>query len=177
MPTTAMGLRGHGRDSNPRTFRSTVFKTAAINRSAAPPGERAYPRCADRRALCDQWPLQRKASFEEPEGHEPSLNRRPVSLRSMPQVRRCRLSRPCPPRMAAADHLRTVHPRGGGSLDNSAPNVSSGRLTADHADWFRRESADRRARRGPRAVPLSRRAADRPPAAQPSCAAGPGLSR
>ena len=25
------------RDSNPRTFRSTVFKTAALNRSAIPP--------------------------------------------------------------------------------------------------------------------------------------------
>src|SRR5215204_3445698 len=36
-PRTSGGWR-RGRDSNPRTFRSTVFKTAAINRSATSPG-------------------------------------------------------------------------------------------------------------------------------------------
>jgi hypothetical protein len=54
-----------GRDSNPRTFRSTVFKTAAINRSATSPRSKSIPATGRLAPLNDQWHVSDQRRVDE----------------------------------------------------------------------------------------------------------------
>jgi hypothetical protein len=63
-----IGLWRRERDSNPRTFRSTVFKTAALNHSAIPPrgnlAQREFPCQDDRSRLAVQYAALRHRKAE-----------------------------------------------------------------------------------------------------------------